>query len=435
MGKNIHLEPVSDQQRWTELFRQCSRVDFMQTWQYGLAIHQSIQWEPSRQVVLLDNAPIALAQTLVKNVPTIGTIARIQHGPLFFTSEKKVLDEHTKMAIDALWTYWVEQRGMSLHVTPCVLPDDLPENWYASTRLAPSREVLWASVRIDLRNQPQRLREQMKRKWRYSLRKAEEMELTLEMGMNESDLRYFLDRYRQTSSEKGITWPSPDLIHALWRLGDADMKLIFAQKNGERIGAMVLFPYADSVVGLVAWNGPLAPQYHAHNFLIWQSVLLCQKLGFRWFDLGGIDEVNLPGITQFKLGFGGETYQYIGNYEAKPGALHQQTHGAVDFQTYDSFIPGLHLSLENTSGNDTIMAEVEKIVRDLVRQTTGWDGEFDARFSLINSGLIDSLSMVSVIQELIRKFDIDIQPQEITIDNFDTVEAIGHLVTTKIAQN
>ena len=37
-----------------------------------------------------------------------------------------------------------------------------------------------------------------------------------------------------------------------------------------------------------------------------------KKLGCLWFDVGGIDEENNPGITQFKRGLKGEEYTLIG---------------------------------------------------------------------------------------------------------------------------
>lgn len=39
-----------------------------------------------------------------------------------------------------------------------------------------------------------------------------------------------------------------------------------------------------------------------------------EKNGFRWFDLGGIDEINTPSIAEFKLGVNGKRYELTGEY-------------------------------------------------------------------------------------------------------------------------
>lgn len=44
---------------------------------------------------------------------------------------------------------------------------------------------------------------------------------------------------------------------------------------------------------------------------------------------------------------------------------------------------------------------------------------------LLMSGLIDSMGMMSLIAFIERQFEIKIPPQDMTIDNFQTVGAIG----------
>lgn len=55
--------------------------------------------------------------------------------------------------------------------------------------------------------------------------------------------------------------------------------------------------------------------------------------------------------------------------------------------------------------------------------------EIDA--SLIASGLIDSTSIFDLIQHLEETYDISIDDEEIDPENFDTVEKIATLVTSK----
>ena len=41
-------------------------------------------------------------------------------------------------------------------------------------------------------------------------------------------------------------------------------------------------------------------------------MLHIKKMGYKWFDLGGIDFVNKSGISDFKTGIGGNIYTTLG---------------------------------------------------------------------------------------------------------------------------
>ena len=49
--------------------------------------------------------------------------------------------------------------------------------------------------------------------------------------------------------------------------------------------------------------------------------------------------------------------------------------------------------------------------------------------TLVDSRILDSLTMVAFVAELEEAFDIEIPPVEIVIDNFNSVDAINVLVT------
>ncbi len=52
---------------------------------------------------------------------------------------------------------------------------------------------------------------------------------------------------------------------------------------------------------------------------------------------------------------------------------------------------------------------------------------------LIEEDVIDSLGIFSLVEFIDGRFDIDIDPEEITIENFGTLRAIDALVRSKLA--
>ena len=57
------------------------------------------------------------------------------------------------------------------------------------------------------------------------------------------------------------------------------------------------------------------------------------------------------------------------------------------------------------------------------------DGEeFETETSLIQQGLIDSMGVMQLLTFLEKRFDIAIDLEDITAENFETIDRIGELV-------
>ena len=54
------------------------------------------------------------------------------------------------------------------------------------------------------------------------------------------------------------------------------------------------------------------------------------------------------------------------------------------------------------------------------------DIELSPEEDLLGSGLIDSLGMIQLLAFIEEKFEVKVPPQDMTIENFMTVGAIGH---------
>ena len=105
----------------------------------------------------------------------------------------------------------------------------------------------------------------------------------------------------------------------------------------------------------------------------------------------------------------------IGNYEAIPEGAREQLEQVYVRQNMSHFIPGLELPEEGdqkeiSDDNNGVFEKVKSLISTFVRETLNIDVELDADLSLIDGGIIDSLSLVSVVQALQDTFDIQIYP-------------------------
>ena len=68
----------------------------------------------------------------------------------------------------------------------------------------------------------------------------------------------------------------------------------------------------------------------------------------------------------------------------------------------------------------------EQIIEILTEICPGVD--FEQETSLIDDGLIDSLDIVAVVTDLMDTFDVQLGVDDLTPENFNSVEAIEELI-------
>lgn len=75
---------------------------------------------------------------------------------------------------------------------------------------------------------------------------------------------------------------------------------------------------------------------------------------------------------------------------------------------------------------DDIKNKIKQILNDIVPDAS--DEELENNKELVHSGLLNSFSIVMLIGELTDTFDIEISPQEIIYDNFDSLDGLSKMV-------
>ena len=71
----------------------------------------------------------------------------------------------------------------------------------------------------------------------------------------------------------------------------------------------------------------------------------------------------------------------------------------------------------------------EQIIEILTEICPGVD--FEQETSLIDDGLIDSLDIVAVVTDLMDTFDVQLGVDDLTPENFNSVEAIEDLIESR----
>ena len=74
------------------------------------------------------------------------------------------------------------------------------------------------------------------------------------------------------------------------------------------------------------------------------------------------------------------------------------------------------------------MDEIKQQVLEILSEIKPDVDDFESIKELVHGGTLDSLNIVKLVGELSDAFDISIPPQEISYENFDTVDGLAKMV-------
>ncbi len=318
----MKIVTVENKKEWDNLLFQCKNVSLLQTWEYGEAKKNAEGWLPIRSVLLCEDKPVGVVQTLTKKIPLLGVIARINRAPLII-SDNESCYELTVQILKFLHNYWVRQKKVILFIAPNIVQGGVDDRILQESGYNRINKEAWTSITIDLRSDETTLRKALHQKWRNVLNKSEKMGLELETENSDDGLLFLMSKYNELKIKKKFSGPPERLILEIKKAttGKASMEIFFAVKDGVRIGGILVVGYIDTCHYLIGWNTDAGRNYGANYFLLWHALLTFKKMGYRWLDLGGINEKLTPSIAHFKRGLGGKEYMLIGEFEAFPSGF------------------------------------------------------------------------------------------------------------------
>lgn len=153
--------------------------------------------------------------------------------------------------------------------------------------------------------------------FKYEIRKAEKeaIETRFDLIPTMADCILLIKKYNIFAKSKGLQSINRKRIFALQKSGHIFITHALRDKNNSLTH---VYLQDNSIVFLLhsfheGDSFPSQARSNANKLLHWKDLLLFKEKGFKVYDFGGIDD-KLPGISEFKKGFGGrveEYYSYI----------------------------------------------------------------------------------------------------------------------------
>ena len=178
--------------------------------------------------------------------------------------------------------------------------------------LQPAKTLL-----LDLNKSEEELLKEMHQKTRYNINLAKKKGLTIKEG-GEGDLKEFWRLLKTTGERDNFrlhSFSHYEKLLAINKTAPGFIKLYFAQFEGKNIAAGIFSYYGDKVTYLHGASDNKFRNLMAPYLLQWSLIKFAKEEKYLLYDFYGIDEKKWPGVTRFKVGFGGQEYQYPGTYD------------------------------------------------------------------------------------------------------------------------
>jgi len=285
-------------------------ASLQQDWAYGSCM-KTLGVGVLRAHVEQDGTPVALAQFIVRRVlGSWASMALCSLGPVWLQpltgAEKTQIYRALKKSIPL-------KNLRLIAFTPS-------EEHGAEIGLSRWRRVMTghSTVMLDLTLSLKDLRAQLDGRWRYSLARAEESDLTIhKVGTNAGQYRWLLDAEMQQREQRGLHGLPLQFFDLYVPSRGQPTQTILTMRadvGRDRVAGMMFLIHGQAATYQVGWNGDAGRDLNAHNLVLWKAIEILQERGIRLLDLGGVNTTRSAGVARFKLGTGGRVVTCAGTF-------------------------------------------------------------------------------------------------------------------------
>ncbi len=305
----MEIKEIGDKDSWDAFLTKQKYSSFLQASQW-----LDFQKNWSRKVfplaVLGEREEIlAVAGLLLKDTPLKKPYLYCPRGPVL-KEESGLGEEVWKKLMKGIKDRAESEGAVFLRLEPSFFPpSDLTPLLERSVDIQPSRTLI-----LNLDQEESSLLQGMHQKTRYNIRLAAKKGVEVRAGQR-SDFDQVWKLLEQTGQRDGFRSHSKKYYQKMLDTDQDLIKMKVAVYEG-RIIAMGIFSFFSPVVTYM--HGASSYEYRslmAPYALQWSAMTEGRALGYLYYDFYGIDEDKWPGVTRFKLGFGGSILEMPGTFD------------------------------------------------------------------------------------------------------------------------
>ncbi len=301
-------------EEWDNYYSRIRRAPLLQSYDYAMSTYVQKGLKPSWGLIYIDHEKAGIVQIAKTSLPfNLFEIVILDMGPLWF--ENNQLKEKSAAFFIAFDNLYPAKINRKRRIIP-YLEDRTDYKNIPSSDNYKSRELSYETIWMNLEQDIETLRKNLKQKWRNLLNKSEKLNLSFEADKEGQTLSLFKHRYIAQVIEKKYKNIPPKLLpYYKKQFSQKENFLIFyAVCKGRKIASALILIHGNSATYQIGLVEEEAKNKCANYFLIWNVILYLKNIGVKDFDLGGINAYNAKGIQHFKEGLNGQKILYKGIY-------------------------------------------------------------------------------------------------------------------------
>ena len=209
----------------------------------------------------------------------------------------------------------IDKKMIFVRTEPASIPSAENFSFRKTINLQPAQTLM-----LDLSMSEGELLVAMGQKTRYNIRLAEKKGVKIKAS-TAADFPALWRLLKLTGERDGFKIHGAQHYEKMLAAPSDFIRLFFAEYEGKYIATGLFCFWGDRVTYLHGASENEFRSVMAPYLLQWSVIRLARAAGFSSYDFYGIDEKKWPGVTRFKLGFGGQRKEYPGTYDLvfRPG--------------------------------------------------------------------------------------------------------------------
>jgi peptidoglycan pentaglycine glycine transferase (the first glycine) len=314
---NLEIKEIKDKKVWEDFLSLQVEKTFLQSWNWG-----DFQKEMGNKIwrlgVFLKKDLLALA-LVSKFEAKRGRFLLIQHGPVI--KEKK--DLVLKALLEKIKNIGQTENCSFIRIAPLLRKEEINEKLFKkmgfrkSSMHASAYQATW---KLNISLDSEKLLSGMRKTTRYLIRQALKNEyISVEKSQDLNDFEIYKKLNTEVSKRQKFVPFSEKYIEKEFEIFSRERQSLwlFGKYQDEVVaGALLVFWQGTCFYHQAASSGKF-PKEPLPYLIVWQAIEEAKKRGCNLFDFWGY--VNLKdnpkhpwaGPTFFKMGFGGDSYEYL----------------------------------------------------------------------------------------------------------------------------
>jgi lipid II:glycine glycyltransferase (peptidoglycan interpeptide bridge formation enzyme) len=271
---------------------------------------------------------LGAATVRIRTIPlTSMGFAYIAGGPLT-RLDRPDDDARLFACLNTLKRHYVDHRGLTLRTllplgSPAwnaVINDTARTRGYEQT----PHGRRYRTFLLDIDRPLDDIRADCSKYWRRNLRRGEQQAFDVRDATTREDLDRICELYASLRDRKDFQSDLDASFYADFaeRIGDASrITASLITQDDRAVSGLITSSWGDTCVPLVFATTEHGLRQYAAYILQWHSIETARSVGMRYYDLGGIDAQENPGVYNFKKGLRGVELNAPGPFEARPVGL------------------------------------------------------------------------------------------------------------------